>query len=185
MAWDAGRQCFFEVFFPVERDSGTMRELEGIEPLEGQRFEVHTEGLEWLKRVLSSLKEGAVISIDYGDTAQELYTPHRMNGTLLCYREHRAADNPYEFQGLQDMTSHVNFSSCIRVGEELGWNEAELLTQREFLVRQGILERLQAHDGRDPFSAGAKRNRSIRQLLLSDGMSELFKVLIQMKKTGQ
>ena len=38
----------------------------------------------------------------------------------------------------------------------------------EFLVEQGILEKLQNHFDPNPFSEVSKRNRSIRQLLLSD-----------------
>ncbi|UUZ85539.1 hypothetical protein LJK88_19690 [Paenibacillus sp. P26] len=75
----------------------------------------------------------------------------------------------------------MNFSTLIRMGEQAGLKDYRLLTQKEFLVENGLLGRLQNHEGRDPFSPEARRNRAIRQPLLSDGMSELFKVLIQKK----
>jgi SAM-dependent MidA family methyltransferase len=48
-------------------------------------------------------------------------------------------------------------------------------------VESGILEKLSAHAITDPFHPTVRRNRAIRQLLLSDGMSELFKVQIFIK----
>jgi len=47
-----------------------------------------------------------------------------------------------------------------------------------FLLEGGVLELLREHAGTDPFSPEARRNRAVRQLLLSDGMSELFKVVV-------
>lgn len=55
------------------------------------------------------------------------------------------------------------------------------MTQREFMVEHGILDRLQNHTYRDPFSPVARQNRAIRQLLLSNGMGELFKVITAAK----
>jgi SAM-dependent MidA family methyltransferase len=108
----------------------------------------------------------------------ELYAPHRMRGTLLGYRRHVAAERPYEHVGEQDLTAHVNFSACERAGLAAGAARSELLTQRDFLLRHGVLELLQDGGFGDPFGPVAKRNRAIRQLLLSDQISELFKVLM-------
>jgi hypothetical protein len=66
------------------------------------------------------LKKGFVLTIDYGYPSKELYAPHRKEGTLLCYYRHRASENPYERLGEQDITSHVNFTSLIQKGEEVG-----------------------------------------------------------------
>jgi SAM-dependent MidA family methyltransferase len=122
-----------------------------------------------------------IITIDYGDRSGELYAEHRMNGTLLCYRDHRAYDDPYAFPGEQDITSHVNFDACIRTGEQTGITDWTYKSQKQFLVDAGILDRLANTATLDPFSQAARNNRMIRQLLLSDGMSELFKVLVQYK----
>ncbi|CAG7620479.1 hypothetical protein PAECIP111802_00670 [Paenibacillus allorhizosphaerae] len=149
---------------------------------EGQQFEVNLAATDWMRSVAAALEQGTVLTIDYGDVGEELYAPHRMNGTLLCYRKHVASDTPLQFPGEQDMTAHVNFSALIRAGENGGLKATELMTQKQFLVRNGLLQRLQSHDARDPFSPEARRNRAIRQLLLSDQMSELFKVLIQKKE---
>lgn len=154
---------------------------DNIQLAEGQEAEVNLQAESWIKKSAGWLEEGGILTIDYGDQAAELYSPHRMKGTLLCYRRHVAEDLPFQYPAQQDMTSHVNFSACIRAGREGGVSGEKWMTQKQFLVEQGILECLQDHQTADPFSPEAKKNRAIRQLLWSDGMSELFKVLIQTK----
>jgi SAM-dependent MidA family methyltransferase len=150
---------------------------------EGQIVELNLRGIAWLQNVLKLLPEGSVVmTIDYGDTDEELYAPHRMRGTLMCYHRHHAHDDPLVHPGEQDMTAHVNFSDLIAVGESLGLKKWKYMTQREFLLEQGVLDKLVPHAANDPFHPAARKNRQIRQLLLGDTMGELFKVLIQWKK---
>lgn len=182
VGWDASAEAFHEVELPCANDA-LIHYLEASELKlsDGQTADFSLEAPQWLRSRLGELRSGELITIDYGDTAEELFGTHRMNGTLLCYKNHLAAENPYIYAGEQDITAHVDFSACIREGLEAGVASWNLMTQKEFLLTSGVLERLVSHNGRDPFSPAAKRNRAIRQLLLSDGMSELFKVLVQRK----
>jgi len=149
---------------------------------EGQIFEWNPGAGPWIHSIGTAMERGQLIAIDYGDVAAELFAEHRMNGTLMCYSKHRAHDNPYVLAGEQDITAHVNFTACLQAARQAGFGQAKLMTQREFLVEQGLLHKLQALPfGTDPFSPEAKRNRAIRGLLISDGMSELFKVMIAAK----
>lgn len=154
----------------------------GVAFADGQTADVNLLASEWIAGTVRRIARGHIVAIDYGDVASELFAPHRLNGTLLCYRHHQAHDDPYAHPGEQDITAHVDFSACITAGLAAGATEWSLATQREFLVEGGLLAMLQEHDGRDPFSPAARRNRAIRQLLLSDGMSELFKVLLMTKR---
>ncbi|WP_051330694.1 class I SAM-dependent methyltransferase [Aneurinibacillus terranovensis] len=157
-------------------------EREQIPGIEGYRTEVNLESMKWMKEVADWLSEGYNIIIDYGYTREELYAPSRRGGTLLCYREHQISEDLYEHVGEQDMTSHVNFSALMEAGEEKGLRTLSLDSQGDFLVKAGILERLQAHDGGDPFrNEAARRNRAIRQLIMQEGMGGTFKVLVQQK----
>lgn len=149
---------------------------------DGQMCEMNLEAIDWYVRLSKRMLSGCVIAIDYGDVEEELYATHRLQGTLMCYRKHEAHDNPFIDPGEQDITAHVNFSLCQKAAVSAGFDPFVFQTQRQFLVEQGILEKLQNHFDPNPFSEVSKRNRSIRQLLLSDGMSELFKVFIVIKK---
>jgi SAM-dependent MidA family methyltransferase len=148
---------------------------------DNQQFE-WVEGVSgWFEAVDATYTNCTLIAIDYGDVEAELASSHRMEGTFVCYRKHQATDDAFAFPGEQDMTAHVNFTQVARIGEKLGWRMEPLRTQKQFLIEAGILEKLQAHGAIDPFDPRAKRNRAIRQLLLTDQMSELFKVCIAHK----
>lgn len=182
--WDEEAERFVKRLLPLEKNGTAANYLlrEGIALREGQSAEANPEAADWIRRIGSRLSRGTLLTIDYGDEAGELYAPHRMQGTFLCYRNHVAFDDPFAYPGDQDMTSHVNFTACIRAGEDVGLTDWSLRTQKRFLLDEGVLGLLAEHDGTDPFSPAARRNRAIRQLLLTDQMSELFKVLVQTKK---
>jgi SAM-dependent MidA family methyltransferase len=148
---------------------------------EGQRAEVNLGSLEWMEMVSRVLNEGFVITVDYGHEAEVLYSPFRRNGTLLCYYRHTWHDNPYERIGLQDITSHIDFTSLINRGEEMGLRRTGLTTQYRFLIGLGFLEEVQRVIGEDQYSLEGIRNRlAMKTLILPNGgMGDVFKVLIQ------
>ncbi|MCJ7546828.1 MAG: SAM-dependent methyltransferase, partial [Deltaproteobacteria bacterium] len=116
-----------------------------------------------------------------GYLAEELYSPLRPAGTFLCYQGHKALSDPYALLGLQDMTSHVDFTSLIMWGEEYGLKLTGLVPQYRFLLALGILERLaQLGNGKGEEEALNER-LTIKNLILPGGMGETFKVLIQHK----
>ncbi|TDF96813.1 SAM-dependent methyltransferase [Paenibacillus piri] len=183
--WDEAGGHFREKLLPLKDGSlaAALEELrrQRIKLAEGQRLELNLAASAWIRQIAGAIRSGQLVTIDYGDRAEELYAPHRMQGTLMCYRNHLANDNPYADPGHQDITSHVDFSGLIRDGGAAGLRLAHYMTQKQFLVENGLLQKLQDTASQDPFSPAARRNRAVRQLLLSDQMSELFKVLIQKK----
>ncbi len=183
VGWDDVKESFFEVEVICQNESiHTYIGESGVELREGQVAEINLAAPLWVEARLRELKQGTLLTIDYGHEVAELYAEHRMNGTLMAYHHHQGHDDPYMHVGEQDLTSHVDFTACMRAGKVACLASQELITQREFLVGAGILQQFQQPISSDPFSAEAKRNRAIRQLLLSDQMSELFKVLIQTKR---
>ncbi|MDQ8736841.1 SAM-dependent methyltransferase [Paenibacillus sp. LHD-38] len=178
VAGDAA-QGFYEVYMPLtdSRISGWL-ERDGIKLREGQRTEIHSGAADFLKRLGSVMTRGRLILIDYGHEADEYAAEHRMRGTLMCYWRHIASDNPYIRIGQQDITSHVPFTFVRNEALESGWRVIDYITQKQFLIENGVLEMLQNYNGTDPFSEEMRKNRAIRQLLLSDQMSESFKVMV-------
>src|SRR4030042_6335273 len=116
----------------------------GITLQEGQRAEVNMKALDWMEKVGRCLKKGFVLTIDYGYLAGELYAPHRRDGTLMCYFQHQISENPFERLGEQDITSHVNFTSLIRKGEEVGLQFTGLVPQYQFLIALGLLQEMES-----------------------------------------
>ena len=177
-AWDGEEGRLRDALMPLDGQALDRLEAEGYRPAEGQEFEWGTDALAWLERTLGVMREGRVVLIDYGDEQDELLAPHRMRGTMRCYRKHVVHDDPYRNPGEQDITAHVNFTAVRRTAERLGWRTAWYGPQRRFLLENGAMELLAAHDGTDPFSPEARRNRAVRQLIVGDAMGELFKVIV-------
>ena len=161
-------------------------ELSQCPLVDGNRAEVNLASLDWIERVGGVMKQGAVLTIDYGYPAEELLAPWRRAGTLLCYHRHQSSDNPYQHVGCQDITAHVNFTVLQRIAEGQGFETLYFGEQYRFLMGLGFLEeliRLQALET-DPQRAQALRMTLKNLILPEGGMGESFKVLIQGKGLG-
>ena len=112
----------------------------GLTPGEGCRAEVNLAAAEWMRRAGSALRKGFLLTLDYGYEAEELYAPWRTEGTLLCFYRHNPSADPYARIGRQDITSHVDFTTLRRAGEEAGLRTLGLVSQSEFLTNLGIAE---------------------------------------------
>ena len=122
------------------------------------------------------LTRGVMLFIDYGFPAREFYHPQRDHGTLMCHYRHHAHDDPFAFVGLQDITTHVDFSAIAIAANQGG---AELLgytTQAQFLINCGITELLSATPASDA-RAYAPLAAQAQKLLSPAEMGELFKVI--------
>jgi SAM-dependent MidA family methyltransferase len=110
----------------------------GLRPGANCYAEVNLEAAEWARAAAGSVSRGFVLTFDYGYEAAELYAPWRTNGTLMCFYRHNPSHDPYLRIGRQDITSHVDFTTVRRVGEEAGLKTVGLVTQSEFLANLGI-----------------------------------------------
>jgi len=151
-----------------------------IDLYEGQRAEVNLQAIKWMRWIGSALKEGFVITIDYGYTADELYAPYRMEGTLLCYFRHTMNKNPYIHPGEQDLTAHVDFTTLMEIGKEAGLTPLGFIDQMHFLFNLGFLEKIKDTVNK-PFSEGLYERLLAKKLIMPGAMGEVFKVLIQYK----
>lgn len=182
VGWDDAAGAFQEQTAPIgDTRIAPWLEKHSITGEEGQTIEVGLAAMDWIATLGAKLQSGFVLLADYGDDTGGLIAPNRMNGTVLAYRNHRASTDLYDCPGRQDVTAHVNFEWCVETAAQAGFTGVNVTTQKQFLLEQGILRRLQNHSGADPFSPQARTNRAIRQLLLSDGMSETFKVMTMFK----
>ncbi len=145
---------------------------------EGQLADICIEARRWIERIAASLHRGYHLAIDYGYQEREFYA--RPRGTLMCYWQHQAVENPYVRIGEQDITSHVNFSDLMSAGEEAGMANVSFQTQMDFLIQQGILQEIEALVPATS-AAAVQRMMAIKKLILPDAMGHRFKVLIQRK----
>jgi SAM-dependent MidA family methyltransferase len=145
----------------------------------GYQTEINLRIKTWLESVAVTLKEGFVLTIDYGYSAKEYYSDDRTGGTLLCYHKHTLNDSPYQNIGQQDITAHVNFSSLKLWGDALGLKTMGYCPQGTFLTAAGIDELIVElySDSADYLSEISK----IKRLIFPQGMGESHNVMIQYK----
>lgn len=100
----------------------------------GQIVEIHESYRFWLKELSSSLRQGALLTIDYGGSAAENYRG-KLRGTLRAFSQHQRLEGIeiYRRPGRQDLTADVNFEDLRLWGGALGFSEIEYSTQRDFI----------------------------------------------------
>jgi SAM-dependent MidA family methyltransferase len=153
---------------------------------EGQRVEVNRQAQAWMRAVSAKLTSGFVLTIDYGDMANRLFTPDRLGGTLLAYRGHTAAEDFFTAPGETDLTAHVNFSALIDAGKADGLEFAGFTTQERFLLALG--EANQFADVYDPGQTELEMLQArlkLKRLISPEGMGNIFKVLVQQRGVPQ
>ena len=87
-----------------------------------------------LRLAASRLEQGYFFFADYGYPAWDYYAPHRINGTLRCYRNHRAHEDPFDAIGGTDITAHVDFSFAATAAMAAGCEVLAFLDQARFLT---------------------------------------------------
>ncbi len=138
--------------------------------------ETHAAATAFVQTVCHMLTRGALLLIDYGFPRHEYYHPQRASGTLMCHYRHRAHADPFFYPGLQDITSHVEFSSLAEAAIETGADLLGYTSQARFLLNCGILELLQHLDPQDVQRFLPAAN-AVQKLLAEAEMGELFKVI--------
>jgi SAM-dependent MidA family methyltransferase len=101
---------------------------------EGWRFEINRGISHWLTGIASGMKQGLILTVDYGQVGEDRFAPHRADGTLLAYRNHERFDNPLEEPGLRDITAQVDFTDLATKALTLGFTPIAYSDQQHFLM---------------------------------------------------
>ena len=145
-------------------------------PETGYCSEVQLVAQGFVKSVASALDRGVALFIDYGFPQREYYHPQRARGTLMCHYRHHAHDDPFFLPGLQDITSHIDFSAIAAAGGAAGLELLGYANQAQFLINCGITDligRTPAHDTRAYLPLASQ----VQKLTSPAEMGELFKVI--------
>lgn len=152
-------------------------ELRAVLP-DGFVIEVSPQAAEWWHTAATKLASGRLMTLDYGLTTEEFFTPERQHGTLRAYHQHRVSDNLLAHPGEQDLTAHVNFSQIQRTGESAGLKTEAFTSQARFLT--GIAEAM----WRGTSEANGPSPQVIRQfqtLTHPEHLGRSFRALVQVR----
>ncbi len=114
------------------------------------RTEVNLAVLNWIKSAARALSRGYILIIDYGFSAEELYSPLRTEGTLTGYYQHQRQKDLLQRPGEIDITAHVDFSAIAQAACDEGCTLLGFTDQHHFMVgaaeqRLLAIERLANH----------------------------------------
>src|SRR6185503_13006110 len=107
---------------------------------DGYTLEIPRAAEDWWRAAAAVLAHGKLMTIDYGFTAEEQFSPSRINGTLRAYHCHQVTNDILANPGEQDLTAHVNFSAIQAAGESAGLKTESFCAQSLFLTR--IVEKI-------------------------------------------
>ncbi len=141
----------------------------------GYTFEINLAALSWISSIARLINRGMALIIDYGYPRQEYYHPQRGEGTLMCFYHHRAHKDPLILTGLQDITTHVDFTALAQTAHEQGLSISGYTTQAGFLEDCGIATMASFND--DDQHHSITLAQQIRKLMLPGEMGDMFKVM--------
>ena len=158
----------------------------GITLAEGQTVEINLGLPDWAGAVAGALDAGFVLTVDYGQRAEDLYSAsQRPRGTLTTFYRHTQTDAPLRRVGRQDITAQVDFTSVVHAGRSVGLEPLGFDSQRQFLSQLGLghLQRRLTATPLPPRQSQANRAGMV-DLARPGGLGD-FKALVQGKQVGQ
>lgn len=150
---------------------------------EGQIYEVNLQAEEFLSLAAKSIREGLLITVDYGAERHELLSdPNRLSGTLRAFRRHQFVDDILSRPGEYDLTTTVDWTQIMEAGQRHGLETLRFERLNEFLMgEEALFEVMNAASlVTDPVEQ-FKLNRDALELIKPDGMAAAFQVLVQRK----
>ena len=156
----------------------------GLSLPEGYRGEVNLALEDWTGQLSRALDRGFILTIDYGQLAADLYSPHNAQGTLVCFNRHVLSSDPYQHLGQQDITCQVDFTSLMRMGDQHGLGAVGYVQQSQFLTNLGFSSFLDALQTQGLSAARTALSRMAMLTLVDSNEYGDFKVLAQAKGNG-
>jgi SAM-dependent MidA family methyltransferase len=150
---------------------------------EGQIADVNLEAEEFISRAAGLFERGFVITVDYGAERNELLeSPDRFAGTLRAFHRHHLIDNVLERPGEQDLTTTVDWTQIKEAGRVAGLRTIRLERLDQFLLSEGLLERLSEMlvETQDQVEA-LRLSTGAREMIMPHGLAASFQVLVQEK----
>ena len=147
-----------------------------VDPGKDYISEINLAARGFMRSLADVLQQGAIVLVDYGFGHSEYYHPQRDQGTLMCHYRHHAHDDPFYLPGLQDITSHVDFSAVARVAIDAGLELRGYTTQAHFLINCGVIEIL-AQTPAENTGAYLPLANQLQKLVSPAEMGELFKAI--------
>ncbi len=161
-------------YYSINKRVVTKKILDYLNKYKRQKiYEVSFSRNKYFEQICKYLKKnrGLCILIDYG------YNKKLKNFTLQAIYNHKKT-SIFENIGQQDISSHVNFNELIVIAKQNKLQINEFVTQRDFLIKYGILERKKKLLIKNSNLNKILLDEEVDRLINVDRMGNLFKCLI-------
>ena len=145
----------------------------GINFVKNQKFiEFSPLMIDLLKKIskIVNKKNGGLLIIDYG------YFNKKMFNTLQSVKNHKKIDILNNVDN-SDITHLLNYKFIEKIVKKLKLKENGFSTQRNFLIKLGILQRAEIISKKVPFLMKADIYYRLKRLIDNKQMGEIFKVM--------
>ena len=152
----------------------SVRTIKSYKSLKDLKFiEFPQFGLRELKKISKKISKltGSILMIDYG------YLKPNNQNTLQSVMKHKRNSLLHNL-GKADITAHVNFALLREFFEKNGLKVKDVITQKEFLEKMGIIQRAKIISKKMKFSEQSNLYVRLNRLLGSSYMGSLFKVIM-------
>ena len=116
-----------------------------------------------------------MLIIDYG------YFDNKMFNTLQAVKKHKKADILKD-AGNADITHLINYKIIEKIAKKFKLKVNGLCTQRNFLIKLGIVKRAEIISKNATFSEKANIYYRLKRLIDNNQMGEIFKVMFVSNK---
>jgi SAM-dependent MidA family methyltransferase len=139
-----------------------------------QVYEASPWRVQWLESIAEKMEQAVWLLVDYGYTADEFYHQQRHQGSLCCFYQHRRHDQLFYLTGLQDISSHVNFSEMCFAAEACGLQLSGFTTQAQMILQSKVLDELPMSDD---LTQRVQLSQALQTLMMPGAMGDLVKVI--------
>jgi len=134
----------------------------------------------YLKSITNKIKlhDGGILLVDYG------YMDKKIKNTLQAVSKHRYTPVLSGF-GTSDITYNLSFNLMNQMAKKLGKFLCSITSQRNFLIKLGILFRAEILSKNMSFSKKADMHFRVKRLIDNNQMGNLFKVMFITNKKNK
>tara|TARA_Y100001958_G_C21057564_1_gene421551 strand:- start:347 stop:847 length:501 start_codon:yes stop_codon:yes gene_type:complete len=137
-------------------------------------------GLNYLEKISKVIKknQGGILIVDYG------YFDDQMKNTIQSVINQKYS-NILKNIGNCDITHNINFNLFKKIIKKIGGLKDLVITQKEFLIKLGIIQRAEIISKKLPFSKKADIFFRLKRLIDENQMGRHFKVMIIKNKNNR
>jgi SAM-dependent MidA family methyltransferase len=136
----------------------------------GFETEVNLAAPKLMSEIAAKLSRGIILTIDYGFSRTEFYSPHRSQGSLRVRANQKKLSSPFQQIGLADISAHVEWTALAEVAQSSSATPIGFTDQHHFLT--GIISK---SFPKADFDASEKR--ALQTLLHPEMLGRNFQVL--------